>query len=67
MPDPASIRYPRDGDVRVVAWDGCVLIEGPGNLALTVSPDSAEEMCRKIGIAVAEARQQQPLGDRGAE
>lgn len=42
----------------VVAEKGNIIIDGPGGVAVTMSPDAAEETARRLMIAVAEARGQ---------
>lgn len=58
-----TLQFPRDGELRVTAWSGSVLIDGPDGIALTFSPDVAEDMCRSIAEAVKVARSQRMLDD----
>ncbi len=53
-----TFRFPRDGNLRVTAWSGRVLIDGPNGIALTFTPAVAEDMCRSISEAVVVARSQ---------
>lgn len=48
----------------VVADAGNIIIDGPNGVALTMSPDAAEETARRLLVAVGEARRQaQQLGE----
>jgi hypothetical protein len=40
----------------VVAEEGNIIIEGPDGVAVTMSPDAAEETARRLLRAVSEAR-----------
>ena len=40
----------------VVAEDGNIIIEGPDGVAVTMSPDAAEETARRLLRAVSEVR-----------
>ena len=42
----------------VNAEDGDVIVEGPGGVAVTLTPDAAEETGRRMVRAAAEARRQ---------
>jgi len=42
----------------VVAEQGAIIIEGPNGVAVTMTPDAAEETARRLLVAVAEARTQ---------
>jgi len=42
----------------VVADSGNIIIDGPGGVAVTMSPDAAEETARRLLAAVGEARLQ---------
>ena len=46
--------YPSD----VTAEQGEVLVEGPDGVAVSLTPDAAEETARRILVAVGEARRQ---------
>lgn len=41
---------------QVVAEHGNIIIDGPGGVAVTMSPEAAEETARRLMAAVAEAR-----------
>lgn len=43
---------------QVVADAGNIIIDGPGGVAVTMSPDAAEETARRLLAAVGEARRQ---------
>ncbi len=43
---------------KVVADSGKVIIDGPDGVAVTMSPDAAEETARRLLAAVGEARRQ---------
>lgn len=40
---------------------GIVLLEGPGGLAIALTPDAAEATARNLTAAAAEARGQEPM------
>lgn len=40
----------------VIAEEGNIIIEGPNGVAVTMSPDAAEETARRLLRAVSEAR-----------
>lgn len=40
----------------VVAEDGVIIIEGPSGVAVTMTPDAAEETARRLLAAVEQAR-----------
>ena len=40
----------------VIAEEGNIIIEGPDGVAVTMSPDAAEETARRLLRAVSEAR-----------
>jgi hypothetical protein len=42
----------------VVADAGYIIIDGPNGVAVTMSPDAAEETARRLLVAVGEARRQ---------
>jgi hypothetical protein len=44
---------------QVVAEHGNVIIDGPDGVAVTMSPDAAEETARRLLAAVGEARRQE--------
>jgi hypothetical protein len=51
----------------VAAESGNIIIDGPDGVAITMSPDAAEETARRLLAAVGEARRQtdcepRPLG-----
>ena len=50
----------------VVAEQGEVIVEGPDGVAVTLTPDAAEETARRMIRAASEARLQQERGDTGA-
>ena len=50
----------------VVAEQGDVILEGPDGVAVTLTPDAAEETARRMIRAAAEARQQLERGEREA-
>ena len=41
---------------QVIAEDGHIIIEGPDGVAVTMSPDAAEETARRLLRAVSEVR-----------
>jgi len=43
---------------QVVADAGNIIIDGPDGVAITMSPDAAEETARRLMAAVGEARRQ---------
>ena len=43
----------------VVAEQGLVIVEGPDGVAVTLTPDAAEETGRRMIIAASEARRQE--------
>ena len=47
----------------VVAEQGEVILEGPDGVAVTLTPDAAEETARRMIRAAAEARQQLERGE----
>lgn len=47
----------------VVAEQGAIIIEGPNGVAVTMTPDAAEETARRLMAAAAEARTQAPDAD----
>lgn len=44
----------------VAAEGGAIIIDGPDGVAVTMSPDAAEETARRMMVAVAQARGQSP-------
>ena len=66
-----SAPKPHDRPSRVVAEDGEVLIDGPNGIALSLTPEAAEETsqrlldgaARAIGQKVAEQRRTRARGD----
>ena len=52
-----------DQPSQVSAEAGNVILDGPDGVAVTLSPDAAEETARRMVDAVAEARRQQPNQD----
>ena len=56
MSDVHPERFPSD----VAAEDGQVIVDGPDGVAVTMSPDAAEETARRLTQAVEEARRQVP-------
>lgn len=42
----------------VIAEQGEVIVEGPYGVAVTLTPDAAEETARRLRVAAAQARQQ---------
>lgn len=40
---------------------GIVLLEGPGGVAIALTPDAAEATARSLDVAAAEARRQSPM------
>lgn len=57
---------PQKGPGEVSAEAGQVLLDGPDGVAVTMTPDAAEETGRRLIAAAAEARGQQP-GDGAAD
>jgi hypothetical protein len=54
----ATVRsHPEPSDV--IAEQGLVLVEGPDGVAVTLTPDAAEETGRRMIIAASEARRQE--------
>ena len=51
-----QIAHDRASDV--AAEDGTVIVDGPDGVAVTLSPDAAEETARRLMQAVDEARRQ---------
>lgn len=51
-----STSDPHDQPSDVVVEEGMVLVEGPGGLAITLSPDVAEETGRRLIEAARKAR-----------
>lgn len=49
---------------QVAAEHGQVIVDGPDGVAVTLSPDAAEETARRLMVAVGEARRQ---ADRPAD
>lgn len=49
-----------DQPSQVVAEQGTVIVEGPAGVAITLTPDAAEETARRLLVAVAEAREHPP-------
>jgi hypothetical protein len=47
----------------VAAEGGNIIIDGPDGVAVTMSPDAAEETARRLMAAVEEARHQSPEPD----
>jgi hypothetical protein len=45
---------------RVAAEEGQVIVDGPDGVAVTLTPDAAEETARRLLEAVDEARRQAP-------
>jgi hypothetical protein len=45
---------------QVVAEDGQVIVDGPDGVAVTLTPDAAEETARRLLEAVDQARRQAP-------
>lgn len=57
--------HDQPADVSVA--EGCVVVDGPGALALTLSPEAAEETGRRLRRAAAAAKlQSRPCRQRGA-
>jgi hypothetical protein len=51
--------FPREKNPsQVAAEKGQVIIDGPDGVAVTMTPDAAEETARRLMKAVGEARQQ---------
>ena len=50
----------------VAAEQGDVILEGPDGVAVTLTPDAAEETARRMIRAAAEARQQLERGEGNA-
>ena len=50
----------------VVAEQGEVIVEGPDGVAVTLTPDAAEETARRMIRAASEARLQQEQGEGSA-
>ncbi len=50
---------------QVVADAGNIIMDGPDGVAVTMSPDAAEETARRLLAAVGEARQQAERAGRG--
>lgn len=48
----------------VVAEEGQVIVDGPDGVAVTLSPDAAEETARRLMTAVDEARRQSEQPNR---
>ena len=44
----------------VTAEQGDVIVEGPDGVAVSLTPDAAEETARRLSQAAAEARRQRP-------
>ncbi len=55
-----------DQPSQVVAEQGTVIIEGPAGVAITMTPNAAEETARRLMVAAEEARSQ-PSGGAAAE
>jgi len=51
---------------QVAAEQGNIIIDGPNGVAVTMSPDAAEETARRLFEAAREARRQ-GLGGSGAD
>jgi len=51
---------------QVVADAGSIIIDGPDGVAVTMSPDAAEETARRLLDAVGEARRQAQQSGRRA-
>ncbi len=49
---------------QVVADGGNIIIDGPDGVAVTMSPDAAEETARRLLAAVGEARRQAEQASR---
>ncbi len=49
---------------QVVADAGNIIIDGPDGVAVTMSPDAAEETARRLLAAVGEARRQAERASR---
>jgi hypothetical protein len=49
---------------QVVADGGNIIIDGPNGIAITMSPDAAEETARRLLAAAGEARRQNELASR---
>ena len=47
----------------VIAEQGDVIVEGPNGVAVTLTPEAAEETGRRMVRAAAEARRQRGSGD----
>lgn len=43
---------------QVSAENGAIIVDGPDGVAVTLSPDAAEETARRLIAAAAEAREQ---------
>lgn len=53
-------RAPYDEASSVTAEDGEVIVEGPGGVAVSLTPDAAEETGRRLIEAATLARTQRP-------
>jgi hypothetical protein len=58
MSDAQPEKFPSD----VAAEEGQVIVDGPDGVAVTMSPDAAEETARRLSQTVEEARRQVPKG-----
>ncbi|MDQ4087584.1 MAG: hypothetical protein M3177_06200 [Pseudomonadota bacterium] len=50
----------------VMAEEGDVIVEGPNGVAVTLTPEAAEETARRMMLAASEARRQLKDGDGAA-
>lgn len=66
---PAMAYRPHDNPSDVDAEDGVVIIEGPEGLALSMTPEAAEETSQRLLFGAAKAKGQQvakrrpPIGE----
>ena len=56
-----------DDPSEVAAEQGEVIVEGPDGVAVSLTPDAAEETARRLIVAAKEARQQQNIVEPKAE
>ena len=56
MSDAQPEKFPSD----VAAEQGQVIVDGPDGVAVTMSPDAADETARRLTQAVEKARRQVP-------
>lgn len=56
-----------DTPTQTDAVDGEVVLRGPDGVAVSMTPEAAEETARRLRASAALARKQRDRGERGAE